>query len=178
MYSYTPDSSGAVVTSVSVQQLIAIDNTTTTTNTTTNATTNNTTANATTANTTTNATANTTTNATTTNTTDNTTANATTNNATNTNNTATNNSVPSQNDEKTFFIDVLDSIMVNKATEFINSMPGNRIFLNQLTEFLSIFDRLYLYYYHEGNCTEYASLFLQKIKQINTGKSILCQLFF
>jgi hypothetical protein len=121
----------------------------------------------------------------TTNSTNSTTTNTTLPTNSTSNNSASNNSLPvpnnqvsNQSEEKTFFIDIVDTIMTNKPTEVVNSIPGNRIFLNQLTEFLSIFDRLYLYYYHTGNCTEYGTIFFQKIKQINAGKSSLCQLIF
>lgn len=42
---------------------------------------------------------------------------------------------------------------MNQLTLILNKIPGNRIFLFTLTNFMLTFDRLQFYYFHRQNLT-------------------------
>ena len=52
---------------------------------------------------------------------------------------------------------------MNNFTGSMNSVPGGRVFSYTLMSFLSAFDRLQFYYYHQHNLTEYSNILLSSV---------------
>lgn len=46
------------------------------------------------------------------------------------------------------FENLISMIMLNNLTTSLNSLPGNRVFVYTLMNFLNTFDRLQFYYFH------------------------------
>lgn len=65
--------------------------------------------------------------------------------------------------------------MLNDFTRTLNSVPGNRIFLSAIMNFLITFDRLQLYYFHRHNLSYYSNVLLANINTLETEKSSLLQ---
>jgi hypothetical protein len=58
---------------------------------------------------------------------------------------------------------------------FLNSVPGNRIFVYTLMNFLSTFDRLQFYYYHKQNLSYYSYILLSNVNSLALEKGDLPQ---
>ena len=48
--------------------------------------------------------------------------------------------------------------MLDDFTTAVNKMPGGRIFMETVTDFLPVFDRLQFYYYHKHNMSLYSNI--------------------
>lgn len=68
--------------------------------------------------------------------------------------------------------------MLNDYTRFLNQMPGNRIFLSTLMNFLITFDRLQLYYFHHHQLSYYSNILLANINTLELEQGDLPQNFF
>ena len=54
-------------------------------------------------------------------------------------------------------------------------VPGNRIFIKSLTDYLLTFDRLEFYYLHKQNLSEYSSILFNNAHSIALDKGSLVQ---
>lgn len=55
-------------------------------------------------------------------------------------------------------------------TEGINKFPGNRVFLETLTDYLITFDRLQFYFYHKQNLTQNSYALLANVNTLTMEK--------
>lgn len=79
---------------------------------------------------------------------------------------------------KTTTTNILDNLLpsdviLNKFTTFLNTIPGNRIFIYTLTNFLTTFDRLQFYYYHQHNLTQYSEMLLGSVNKLELDRGSL-----
>ena len=70
---------------------------------------------------------------------------------------------------------LISDLMLNDFTTSINKVPGNRIFLYTITNYLTSFDRLQFYYLHKHNFTEYSELLLSNINTLALDRGSLLQ---
>jgi hypothetical protein len=68
--------------------------------------------------------------------------------------------------------------MLNNITLGLNSVPGNRLFLFILTNFMITFDRLQLYYFHRQNLTYYSEVLLSNANTLVAERGSFLQTSF
>lgn len=61
---------------------------------------------------------------------------------------------------------LLDFIITNEAATSINKLPGSRIIVSCVADFMKIFDRLQFYYYHHQNLTYYSTMLLTVVNSV------------
>jgi hypothetical protein len=66
-------------------------------------------------------------------------------------------------------------IILNNFTKSLNVIPGNRIFLYTLANYLTAFDRLEFYYYHKHNLTQYAEMLLGSVNAMALDRGSLIE---
>jgi hypothetical protein len=81
--------------------------------------------------------------------------------------------VPAQMDSN--FADAVSELMLNNYTQALNKIPGSRIFAYTLTNFLSAFDRLQFYYYHEQNLSYYSEILVSNVNTLIVDKGSIGQ---
>ena len=58
------------------------------------------------------------------------------------------------------------SIIFNNFTSSMNLVPGSRIFAYTLTNYMTSFDRLQFYFYHQQNLSYYSEILLSNINAL------------
>ena len=72
---------------------------------------------------------------------------------------------------------VIENAVLNNATKILNKLPGSRIYFSTILSFLSTFDRLQFYYYHNQNFSSYSKLLLSTINTFALEKGSVVQNF-